>query len=315
MSLRRSVIGSPRSVSPFHTQNNNNEQNNSVPRPTRTISDADSFTSQKTSQPGSGLFKRSVVASPASESTVSRVNSFRIARPTPNTPSEPFPKFAEFERDIDLIAVAQTTALATPDDVFPQLLQVSDASDDTIHALFKLPASVRRRIYGFCFPFEPRKITLSPSFATKAVFPEEYFASPWDIIDIVAGGMQSFSMLRNDLMAYFWTEYHFHVTITEFSGPKFSPLSHIWLKRYLGIVQHITIEIDFTKFGCSQLKDAKKFGYNFDKTRGLLNEIVCGLGQRPAKSSIAELHLMCRRYAGFRPQSDSWVESTKGMIG
>ncbi|PVH77609.1 hypothetical protein DL98DRAFT_656639 [Cadophora sp. DSE1049] len=311
MSLRRSVIGSLRSVSPFHTQNNSDEQGSSIPRNTRSVSDTESLTSQNARQPGSGLFKRPVAASPTPESTVSRVSSFKIARPTPNPPSEPFPIFAEFERDIDLIASTQTTTPAAPDVVFGQLLPAPISSGDIVHSLFKLPASVRRRIYGYCFPFESRKVTLSPSFATKAVFPEEYFASPWDIIDSVAGGIQSFSMLRNELMIYFWNEYHFHVTLTEFSGAKFSPLSHVWLKQYLGIVQRITIEVDFTKFGCSQWKDAKKFGYNLDKTRSLLNEIVCGLGQRPAKSSIAELHLMCRRFAGFRPQSDTWVESTK----
>ncbi|KAH7413092.1 hypothetical protein BKA64DRAFT_344926 [Cadophora sp. MPI-SDFR-AT-0126] len=312
MSLRRSVIGSLRSVSPFHTQNNNDEHSNSVPRIARTTSDAESFTSHNALQPGSGPFKRPVAASSRTpESTVSRVSSFKIARPTPNPHSEPFPKFAEFERDVDLVASTQTITPATVDVVSGQLLQVSNSSDDALHSFFKLPASVRRRIYGFCFPFESRKITLSPSFATKAVFPEEYFASPWDIIEHVAGGMQSFSILRNDLMAYFWSEYRFHVTLTEFSGPKFSPLSHVWLKQYLGMIQRITIEVDFTKFGCSQWKDAKKFGYNLDKTRSLLNEIVCGMGQRPPKSSIAELHLMCRRYAGFRPQSDTWVESTK----
>ncbi|KAK0127539.1 hypothetical protein ONS96_007074 [Cadophora gregata f. sp. sojae] len=312
MSLRRSVIGSLRSVSPFSTtNNNNNDQGKSVSRTARTISDSESCTSQHARQPGTGLFKRPVVGSPVAESTVSRVNSFKIARPTPNLPTEPFPKFAEFERDIDLIASAQTTAPDVPDVVFEKLLNVPISSGHSIHPLFKLPPSVRRRIYGYCFPFEPRKITLSPSFATKAVFSKEYFASPWDIIDFVAGGMQSFSMLRNDLLTYFWSEYRFHVTVTEFSGPKFSPLSHVWLKQYLGMVQRITVEVDFTKFGCSQWKDAKKFGYNLDKTRSLLNEIVCGLGERPAKSSIAELHLMCRRYAGFRLQGDTWVESTK----
>ncbi|KAH7327256.1 hypothetical protein BKA65DRAFT_64838 [Rhexocercosporidium sp. MPI-PUGE-AT-0058] len=130
-------------------------------------------------------------------------------------------------------------------------------------------------------------------------------------MDSVAGGLQSFSMLRKELMTYFWSEYHFHVTLNEFSGPKLSPLSHVWLLRYLPIVQRITIEVDFTKFGCSQLKDAKKFGFNLSKTRQLLNVIVCGLGGRPVNSSVAELHLMCRRYAGFRPLHDTWVESSK----
>ncbi|KAG4444370.1 hypothetical protein IFR05_000135 [Cadophora sp. M221] len=308
LSLRRSVIGSLRSVSPFNNHNsNNNDQINYVPRSTPDLGDVESFASQNARQPTTGFFKRSVATSPTPDGTLSRLSSFKLSR----SQEEPFPKFAEFERDIDLVATAQGRTPDTVDEVFKRLLPIQSATEDNTHPLFQLPANIRRRIYGFCFPYDARKITLSPSFATKAVFHEEYFASPWDIIDSVEGGLQSFSLLRSELMAYFWTEYHFHVTLNEFSGPKFSPLSHVWLLQHLRIVQRITVEVDFTKFGCSQMKDAKKFGYNLSKTRKLLNAIVCGLSQRPAKSSVAELHLMCRRYAGFRPLHDTWVESTK----
>ncbi|KAH6720819.1 hypothetical protein BKA61DRAFT_570460 [Leptodontidium sp. MPI-SDFR-AT-0119] len=307
MSIRRSVIGSLRSVSPFSNHNsNNNDQASSVPRSAPTLGNVESFASQNARQPTTGFFKRSAATSPTPEGPLSRMSSFKLAR----SQEEPFPKFAEFERDIDLVATAQGRAPDGPDEIFEQLLPIESTTDDNTHPLFQLPASVRRQIYGFCFPQELRKVTLSPDFATKAVFHEEYFASPWDIIEPVVGALQSFSMLRNELMTYFWTEYCFHVTLSEFSGPKFSPLSHIWLPQYLRIVQRITVEVDFTKFGCSQMKDAKKFGYNLSKTRQLLNAIVCGLSGRPAKSSVAELHLMCRRYAGFRPLHDTWVEST-----
>lgn len=293
-------------MSPFSTYNS--DQSNSVPRNTPALSDVESSTGQNTRQHGNGFFKRSATTSPTPESTISRMSSFKLVR----SRGEPFPKFSEFERDIDLLAIAQTSVQDGQDAAFELLLTIPAGANGTTHPLFQLPASIRRRIYGFCFPYEPRKVTLSPPFATKAVFPVEYFASPWDILDSTAGGLQSFSRLRNDLMAYFWSEYHFYVTVTEFSGPKFSPLSHVWLLRYLGTVQRITIEVDFTKFGCSQMKDAKKFGYDMSKTRQLLNAIVCGLGQRPASATVAELHLMCRRYAGFRPLDDTWVESSKG---
>ncbi|KAJ5041541.1 uncharacterized protein L3040_005124 [Drepanopeziza brunnea f. sp. 'multigermtubi'] len=178
------------------------------------------------------------------------------------------------------------------------------------HPLFALPPSVKRRIYGFCFPNEARKINLSPYFATKAVFPEGYFANPWDILDSVAGGLEASSQLRNELMTYFWTAYHFHVTLNEFSGPKLSPLSHVWLIEHLDAVQHLTIEVDFTRFGCSHLRDAKRFGYNMTKTTLLFAIIVRGLGDRPAHSNISQIHLMCRRYSGARPPDHLWVTET-----
>lgn len=152
------------------------------------------------------------------------------------------------------------------------LLVVSDlalVSEDNLsngirgcHPLFLLPMGVRRRIYGFCFPIETRPITLSPRFATRAAFEDEYFASPWDVLEPISGGLCAFSALRRDLYAYFWTEYHFHATFNPFSGPKFSPLSHVWLFNYLDIIQNLTVEADLTRFGCSVLNAAPQFGYS-----------------------------------------------------
>ncbi|KAL2061265.1 hypothetical protein VTL71DRAFT_7538 [Oculimacula yallundae] len=288
VSLRRSVIGSLRSVSPF-INSNNSDHSNSIPRTTPTLGDVESTAIQNGR---SVLLKRSVTTSPTPESTLSRMSSIRQV----SSRQEPFPKFADYERDIELVATMSSRTLDARDVVFERLLQIHPAIRETTHILFQLPANIRRRIYGFCFPYEERKVTLSPSFATKAVFPEEFFASPWDVLDAVTGGLQSSSMLRKELIVYFWTEYQFHVTLNEFSGPKFSPLSHVWLLQYTSIIQRITIEVDFTKFGCSQLEDAKKYGYKLSKTKQLLDSII---------------HLMCRRYSGYRDSNDNIVDSSK----
>lgn len=217
----------------------------------------------------------------------------------------------DFDREIDL-AGEKVGLESDVDKNFTQLLSRKCKATDG-HTLFALPSSVKRRIYALCFPEETRKITLSPSFATEAVFPEDYFANPWDVLDSVAGGLEASSQLRNELMAYFWTAYHFHITLSEFSGPKLSPLSHIWLMRHLDAIQKLTIEVDFTRFGCSQLKAAKKFGYNLSKTTLLFARIVHELGARPAGSSISQVHLMCRRYAGVRPSDHTRIKKTDGI--
>jgi hypothetical protein len=74
------------------------------------------------------------------------------------------------------------------------------------NTLFTLPAKVRMKIYSYCFSDESRKICLSPRFETKAIFPEDYFASPWDVLDPVWGGLSTSRALRHDLMSYFWTQ-------------------------------------------------------------------------------------------------------------
>jgi len=185
-----------------------------------------------------------------------------------------------------------------------------------VHPLFAMPASLRRNIYGYCFELkegeeETRTITLSPRFATKAVFADDFFASPWDVLDLVWGGLAACRILRHDLLAYFWTEYRFHVTLNMFSGPKFSPLSHIWLHDYLDIVQRLTVEVDMTRFGGCALPEATRFGNNLNKLEYLLCAIVHGISARAGRQRMAELNILCRRYAGFRPYDNINVEEER----
>lgn len=168
----------------------------------------------------------------------------------------------------------------------------------------RLPASVRNRIYGFCFPTEDRNISLSPWGLTKAVFDSEYFACPWDILDHVWGGLGAFSALRKDLMNYFWANYHFHVTVTQCGGPRLFPLSHVWLMNNLGIVRFLTVEVDFTRFGGDCLKISPEYGYNVEKEWRLLEDIARGLCNRGEGAIVAELNLLCRRYLGYHSHHD-----------
>jgi hypothetical protein len=158
---------------------------------------------------------------------------------------------------------------------------------------------------------------LSPRFATKDCFSDDYFASPWDVLEPVKGALSSSAIMRNELMTYFWTEYHFHATLSAFSGPIFSPLSHVWLHFYLDRIQYLTIEADFTRFGCSALRSARQFGYDMKKMENLLGGIVSGLLKRNGRSTMAELHLMCRRFKGNLPRDEKepWTWSTGDLNG
>ncbi len=305
VSLRRSVFGSLRSVSPFTTQKDDQLEPLVGRSPAMSISESiTSQSSRYTAYTPSSLFRRATATSPTLESP-SRFTNLVLRLEEESRPSPP-----EFDRDVDLIATE--TEIRVDTDLVYGRIAGRQRTSGSAHPLFGLPASVKRRIYSFCFPLEERKISLSPYFATKAVFPEGYFASPWYILQNVSGGIQSFRALRHGLMTFFWTEYAFHVTLNEFGGPKLSPLSNVFLLEYLDMVQHLTIEVDFTRFGCSQLKDAKKFGYSFKKTGSMLTTIVQGLGERPVGSTMSALHLMCRRYAGFRPLNNSWVDNSTG---
>jgi hypothetical protein len=216
-----------------------------------------------------------------------------------------------FDRSVDLLATAgphETSIDQT--EVFEQLVNTYDEKNGE-HPLADLPALVRHKIYAFCFEgYERRKISLSPKFAVRAIFPDGYFVCPWSVLDSVLGGIHAFRALRYDLMTYFWTEYHFHITLNVFSGPVFSPLSHVWLLNFLDRIQRLTIEIDFTRFGSSSMKLAPAFGHNNDKLEDLLLGLIQRLKERPNKLTMAELNLMCRRYDGFRPTTEELPSST-----
>jgi len=214
-------------------------------------------------------------------------------------PYEPRPPRPEIDRSVDL--QADTGISVDPAAIFAQLLPKTNGAE-AAHPLFALPPGIRKQIYGYCFLEERRKISLAPRYALKAVWAREHFASPWDVLEDVMGGLKSSSALRHELMTYFWTTYQFHVTLTPFSGPKFSPLSHMWMKDYLHIVQHLTVEVDLTRFGGSQLVDAPAFGVDhLIKIENLFTAIVDGVSKREGGIKMAEFNLMCRRYAGFRP--------------
>ncbi|TAQ91178.1 hypothetical protein B7494_g530 [Chlorociboria aeruginascens] len=218
-----------------------------------------------------------------------------------NLNEEVRPPPPELDRDIDLYAVGPV--FNEPDANFQLLLRPRSSAG--LHPLFNLPLSVRRKIYAYCIPPSDRKVTLSPHFATKACFEDEYFVSPWDLLDSVSGATSASRIMRDELMTYFWTEFHFHVTLHPFSGPAFSPLSHVWLLEYLDKIQHLTLEADLTRFGGSQMKYAPQFGYDTEKMENLLVDIVTGLFNREDGATMAELHLMCRRYRGDRPVDES----------
>ena len=184
--------------------------------------------------------------------------------------------------------------------IFDQCLP-RDPTVNRSHPLFNLPTKVRMNIYKYCFPPNPRKITLSPAFATKAAFDPDFFDDPFEVQQYICGALEAFRAIRHELMTYFWTQFHFHVTLSPFTGPKFSPLSHIWLVDYATIVQHLTLEVDFSRFGGGYFIGASDYGYSMGKTDLMLCDIFTRMSKRRETTVMSELDLLCRRYAGVRP--------------
>ncbi|KAF7939245.1 uncharacterized protein EAE97_007325 [Botrytis byssoidea] len=172
--------------------------------------------------------------------------------------------------------------------------------NDNFSPFFDMPTNIRRKIYSYCLPNSTETtVSLSPEFTWKNCYHDDYFTSPWSVLEMVSGAIASFSLMRNDILTYFWTEYHFHVTLTPFCSSIFTPLSSIWLPNFLNRIQHLTIELDLTRFGGNALKFARRFEYNMEKMESLLLNLVSGLIQR--RGRMAEFTLLCRRFNGYRP--------------
>ncbi|KAM0314082.1 hypothetical protein ACHAO8_005037 [Botrytis cinerea] len=205
-----------------------------------------------------------------------------------------------FDRNWDLCA--NDGVPMDPDKSFEHCLP--PRPNNSFSPFFDMPTKVRRKIYSYCLPSSTNiMISLSPEFAWRNCYHDYYFTSPWNVLEMVSGALASFSLMRNDLMTYFWTEYQFHVTLTPFCSSIFTPLSSIWLPKFLNRIQHLTIELDLTRFGGNALKFARRFGYNMETMESLLLDLVSGLMER--RGRMAELTLLCRRFNGYRPVDEN----------
>ncbi|KAH8816356.1 hypothetical protein F5884DRAFT_218951 [Xylogone sp. PMI_703] len=234
-------------------------------------------------------------------SPVTKINTDRRVSAQSSTPGTPYQGYIEnrtspfeFERTNDIVGIQDGSKHQRP--VF-EVLVPSSYQNEYESGFFVLPASVRKQIYSECFSLESRKISLSPPFATTGVFPNNYFASPWEVLAPVLGGLHSCAVLRHELMAYFWMHYHFHVTLSIFTGPVFSPLTSTWLVENIDLIQHLTIEIDLTRLdgNCINLRTKP----NGSKVDQLLVTLINGISTSHKVSKMAELNLMCRRYFRF----------------
>jgi hypothetical protein len=174
----------------------------------------------------------------------------------------------------------------------------------------KLDIKTRRRIYYYVFDLHPlveKSITLSMDFATKDVFHPGHFLTPGQVLRGTEGGLNTSRRMRDELMAYFWNTYKFHVTFSPFTlGPTFSGLSIKWLNLYADQIGTLTVEIDLSKRSLSASSDAHFLeGKGLDKTllkfKAVIEDLVKVIRRREGKNYIKRIHLMVRRYDGFRP--------------
>lgn len=215
------------------------------------------------------------------------------------------PQHVPFDRSVDVRAFGPHQSSASQD-FLDNLPDLPPFPEDQKCKLTSLPAIVRRLIVSYVLPQpeDGRKVTLAPEFAISQFYPEDYFLDPfWDILQDAEGLMLASKQHRDDVQTYFWTTYHFHISLSSFTTPALSKLTMQWLPLYADRIQHLSVELDFTRLGLSSRPSAPLLATGVDKMKVLIDDLVKSLVARSAGRHMAEIHLMCRRYKGMRPNT------------
>lgn len=166
-------------------------------------------------------------------------------------------------------------------------------------ALLRLPPVIIAKILEALMPAQNSKIvTLDHDSVANQMYPKEHFLAPEELLCEVWGLMLTCRQMRENVMTHFWGSYQFYVTFSPFTKPNLCPLAITFLNRWAHKVQHLAVELDLTKLGCGADNSAMLLTTGSTKMRELLTDLVENLGKH--EGPIGHLHLLCRRYAGFR---------------
>lgn len=163
------------------------------------------------------------------------------------------------------------------------------------------PLSIRQNVYKLLLPEEDRKISLCEKTATREVFDDDFFARFSEIRRPSHRIRATCKTMAAEFEALFWSRYKFHFTINHFTELGNDTMYGTFFK-HIHLVQHLTIELDYTRFAFSKLPGAWRLTPDISNFETCIEKIVNGLLKR--KDSIAFIHLMCRRWYGRREIED-----------
>ncbi|OBT76022.1 hypothetical protein VF21_03507 [Pseudogymnoascus sp. 05NY08] len=174
--------------------------------------------------------------------------------------------------------------------------------------LLGLPANVRFRIYQFMTKSVRAKnkiIVLSPDRTINGFWPKKHFMEPQTVFDVIGGLSLTCFQLRHEVLTYYCSQFHFHITYNCFCTPISAPLMYKWLPLFGNKMQYLTVEVDFTRLGGCYQNGKFTLKHGAKETMFFIRKLVFELCDR--SGAIRSLHIMCRRYKGFRPPSQKYT--------
>jgi hypothetical protein len=167
--------------------------------------------------------------------------------------------------------------------------------------LLGLPLRARFRIYDFITESERtkrKKVVLSPVSSVKGYWQDDHFIEPAEVFRIIGNLSRACFQLRREILSYYCSQFHFHVTFNCFCNPGTAPIIMKWLSKYAKSIQYLTVEIDLTRLGGNFKNKAVDLGDTHQKLTELFELLILWLTDRDG--SVQSLHVMCRRYEGYR---------------
>ncbi|OIW28091.1 hypothetical protein CONLIGDRAFT_646289 [Coniochaeta ligniaria NRRL 30616] len=126
------------------------------------------------------------------------------------------------------------------------------SKNDLANPLLRLPDRVRYMICKYLVPDGPNQLPIKLNNGMRLyepVWPAVYFDKLADVLDSVSNYTSVCWGMRADILMTIMNTRRFHVVLSPFSGPMLDPIAHHWFGRYAGYIQHLAIELDFTKLG------------------------------------------------------------------
>lgn len=168
---------------------------------------------------------------------------------------------------------------------------------------FKLKPSIRFKVMTKLLedhlPGKP--ILLNRKDEAAPAWPDDEFASLWDVLGPLQNYLVACPRLRADVMVALFMTQPFHVIFGPFVKVETSPLATKWLFKYLCFMQDVRVELDMTKLGFGADWEASAMSTKLWATGNLVYVFVEEMLKRDERRNpLGQLTIHCRRYFGYR---------------
>lgn len=166
---------------------------------------------------------------------------------------------------------------------------------------FRLPDAVRFRICKYLVgDGENKAIRMNPIGAFRPAWPEQYFESLQSVLEPLERYTSVSSGFRADILVTLFTTRHFHVVWSPYVMPLTSPAAVYYMRKYSGLMQHVTLEFDFAKLGFGAEPGAHELRPGIQNMYPRVDEFIDAQKEREELSTLFSLRILVRRYHGRR---------------